>query len=106
MNKVSDAIISAYPEDQYKLEELSKNSTPIYNDVPWCNQLPEDIKLGPVNKNAGIYAGSFSKFKNTNELLTTIPLILENTPVKSMTLVGPDFGTGLIRNLKKDTVKE
>lgn len=99
LTKVSNAIISAYPGDITKLDKLSKNGTPIYH-VPWCNQLPENIKKGSRDINSGIYVGSFSKFKNSNELLTTIPLILEKTPITTMTLVGPDFETGVVKKLK------
>jgi glycosyltransferase involved in cell wall biosynthesis len=86
--KWSDAIITCYPKDKYVLNELSTMDTPVFY-VPWPNQLPQEYT--PANsrfKGRAMYAGAFSRLKNTDEFLETIPLLMERTPTEEFIFVG------------------
>jgi glycosyltransferase involved in cell wall biosynthesis len=96
--KNSDSIISCYFEDSiigFKNYNFKK-----INYVPWPTFLPEfesDIK----NYNRIIFAGSFEKHKNLKELKITIPLIIENTHIKEVYIVGTGEDEKIIEELKE-----
>jgi glycosyltransferase involved in cell wall biosynthesis len=87
----SDAIIICNPSDRHHLTDLASWGTPV-SFIGWCNQVPEGVGGHSHNRERfkGIYTGSLQKrsFKNSEELLTTIPLILERTPTTEFVIVG------------------
>ena len=87
----SKAIITCNPSDKRYLYKLGALGTPVHF-VGWCNEKPEGARSFPKNKHRdkGIYAGSLQKksFKNSEELIKTIPGILENTPTKEFVIIG------------------
>lgn len=101
LSKKSQAIITSFIGDKQHLRHLSRYGTPVYY-VPWCNHIPDEILASNEEKNSqrGIYIGSLSKRKNTNEFAETIPSILERTPVREFVVVGPGSGIEVVRKLK------
>jgi len=102
LSRQSSAIITSFVGDKKYLKELSKYDTPVYY-VPWCNQIPPEIENynNKKNKYRGIYIGSISQQKNTNEFEKTIPIILQHTPIKQFMVVGPGSGVSIINNLRQ-----
>ena len=102
LSKNTKAIITSYIGDKKYLKELSRYGTPVYY-VPWCNHIPNEISTREAKKNTlrGIYVGSLSKWKNTDEFGATIPIILEHTPVKEFVIIGPRSGMDVVTKLKK-----
>lgn len=102
LSKNTKAIITSYIGDKKYLKELSRYGTPVYY-VPWCNHIPNEILTRKAKKNfyRGIYVGSLSRWKNTNEFVETLPIILERAPVKEFVVVGPGAGAYVIKELKK-----
>src|SRR5574341_1068503 len=49
LKQQSDAVITCYPPDVDRLEELSNSSKPVYF-APWCNHLPGDVTLAPKKR--------------------------------------------------------
>jgi len=88
---MSAAIITSNPADRQHLIALALGKKPVYF-VGWCNQKPEGAGHSSIvkNKERGIHVGSLNKntFKNCEELLITVPLILENTPTREFLIVG------------------
>lgn len=89
---LSEAVITCNPGDRQYLTKLaSLGGKPVYF-VGWCNQVPEDANRNDLMRIAGrgIYAGSLLKhsFKNSDELLSTIPMILEHTPTQEFIIIG------------------
>lgn len=88
---LSDAIIISNPPDRQHLRELGACGKPVYF-VGWCNELPAaiDYLAKPKESGRGIYVGSLPRhsFKNSEELLSVIPLILEHTPAKEFIVIG------------------
>jgi glycosyltransferase involved in cell wall biosynthesis len=87
----SDAIITCNPLDRHHLTELASWGTPV-SFVGWCNQVPEGVQGYAYIREPfrGIYAGSLQKrsYKNSEELLDMLPLILERTPTTEFVIVG------------------
>lgn len=88
LSKWSESIITCDPRDQPILEQLSVSDTPVHY-IPWCNQLPEDYSPAKERSaSRATYVGSFSKFKNTDEFLLTIPILMNKTSTKEFVFVG------------------
>jgi glycosyltransferase involved in cell wall biosynthesis len=86
LSKWSDAVITFYPNDQYVFSGLSRFGAKMFF-VPWCNAPSSFIVKNRVEGRA-MYAGMFSKFKNTEEFLQTIPFLMEETPTKEFVFLG------------------
>lgn len=101
LSKNAQAIITSFIGDKPYLQHLSRYGAPVYY-VPWCNHIPEGISAGDDEKNRerGIYIGSLSRRKNTQEFAETIPRILERTPVREFVVVGPGSGVEVVQRLK------
>jgi glycosyltransferase involved in cell wall biosynthesis len=98
--KNSDSIISCYFEDS-KLElKNSKLKNPYY--VPWPTFLPEFEAKIKKNDNRIVFAGSFDKHKNLKELKITIPLIIKNTHIKEVYIIGTGEDEKIIEELKEN----
>ncbi len=96
----SSAVITCYPPDVARLDELGKPDKPVYYS-PWCNQLPEGINLsGGKEQGLAVYIGAFSKWKNTDEFLSLVPRILEDTPTQQVLFIGKGK-INILQKLKK-----
>ena len=84
--------------DKKYLSGLSYYGTKIYY-APWCNQIPE-FKMESRERGVGIHIGSLYPFKNSQELIKTIPLILEKTPTEKFIIIGPGPLSRAILRLK------
>jgi glycosyltransferase involved in cell wall biosynthesis len=94
-------VISSHPGDQQIPGLLSKCNKPVFF-LPWPSYIPKDFEYASTRENnRGIYIGSLSPFKNTQEFEHTLPLILEKTKTKQFTVVGPGSHAPLIRKLKE-----
>ncbi len=93
----ADSVISCYYEDALKQPEV--NNTPFYY-VPWPTFHPS-IE-GPTEriKDRAVFIGAFEPHKNLDELLVTIPEILEKTPLQEFCIVGTGQDLGVIEQLK------
>lgn len=89
--KWSDAIITFYPKDQYVFRGFSRLGPQMFF-VPWCNSPPPSEVVENRIEGRAMYAGVFSKFKNTDEFLETIPLLMEKTPTKEFVFLGSGSG--------------
>ncbi|MFC1658645.1 hypothetical protein ACFL1D_04570 [Candidatus Omnitrophota bacterium] len=94
--RVFDAIMVSYHGDREYLDKLSYHGTEIHY-APWCNQIPE-LKKENRERGMGIHIGGLFPFKNAQELIKTIPLILENTPTERFIVIGPGpIAKGIVR---------
>jgi len=94
----SNAIMYSYFGDIAYSKKIKPYGENLYY-VPWCNEIG-NFKLEQQKvKETGIYIGSLEKFKNAKELLTAIPLILNNTKTKKFTIVGPGYYAEEIKKL-------
>jgi len=85
------AIMFSYYGDIPFATEVKKECKNIYY-VPWCTETENNLSQVKRNKKVGIYIGSLDTFKNAAELVTAIPLILEQTATEKFIVVGPgDF---------------
>lgn len=100
--KNSQAIITSYMGDEPHLSYLSRYGTPAYY-IPWCNHIPAGVSTNNPERDSkrGVYVGSLSKWKNTDELAVTLPRILDRTPVREFVVVGPGPGVGIVQKLKR-----
>jgi glycosyltransferase involved in cell wall biosynthesis len=98
--KKSAALITCHPRDQRLLSLLS-NGKPIFY-LPWPSYIPSHIEFSNLKeKGRGVYIGSLYPFKNTQEFVRTLPLILEKTPIEQFEIIGPGPHSTLIRALKE-----
>ena len=96
--KNSDSIISCYFEDSTR--ELKNYNLKKTYYVAWPTFLP-DFESEIKNYNRIIFAGSFEKHKNLKELKITIPLLIENTHINEVYIVGTGEDEKIIEDLKK-----
>jgi glycosyltransferase involved in cell wall biosynthesis len=94
--KNSDLVISCDSKREFKNSSLKKL---IY--VPWPTYLPEFDSKAKKNYNRIIFAGSFDKHKNLRELEITIPLIIENTHINEVFIVGTGEDEKIVEDLKE-----
>ena len=96
------AIVTSYVGDCQHINYLERYGTPIYY-IPWCNHIPEEVAARDGTKDPGraIYVGSLSPWKNTDEFLATLPIILAGTRVREFVIVGPGPGVDAVRLLQK-----
>lgn len=87
LSKWSDAIITSYPRDQLFFGGLSRFGAKMFF-VPWCNAPLSSLIVRSKVKGRAMYAGVFSKFKNTDEFYETIPRLMEETPTKEFVFLG------------------
>ena len=93
-------LITCHPRDQRILNLLS-NGKPVFY-LPWPCYIPKNFKPSTTRERfRGIYVGSLSSFKNTQEFKCTLPLILENTEVKQFVVIGPGPHASLIKKLRE-----
>lgn len=96
----SAALITWHPRDQANLSTLSKHKRPVYY-LPWPSQIPEMEVSKVKQKNKGIYVGSLSPRKNTQEFEWALPLILEKTKTDQFIVVGPGPHVPIVKKLKE-----
>jgi glycosyltransferase involved in cell wall biosynthesis len=101
LSRNTHAIITSYIGDRQHLRYLERYHTPVYY-VPWCNHIPEEVagREGVKDPNRGVYVGSLSPWKNTDEFLSTVPILLKQTPVKEFVIVGPGPGIDAVHALQ------
>ena len=93
----ADAVISCYYEDAPKQPEV--NNTPFYY-VPWPTYYP-NIEEGVTRvRGRAIFIGAFDSHKNMSELLSTIPQLLQETPLKEFCVVSTGQDLSVIEQLK------
>lgn len=93
----SDAVISCYFEDAEKQPEV--NNTPFFY-VPWPTYYPSTADEVTRLRERAVFIGAFDHHKNLSELLSTIPELLRNTPLKEFCVVGTGQDLGVIEKLK------
>jgi len=93
----SDAVISCYYEDAPKQPEV--NNTPFYY-VPWPTYYPNIEGKVTRARDRAVFIGAFDPHKNLNELLITIPKLLQQSPLKEFCVVGTGQYLGVIEQLK------
>jgi len=93
----SDAVISCYYEDAPKQPEV--NNTPFYY-VPWPTYYPNIEGKVTRARDRAVFIGAFDPHKNLNELLITIPKLLQQSPLKEFCVVGTGQCLGVIEQLK------
>ena len=93
----TDAVISCYYEDASKQPKV--NNTPFFY-VPWPTYHPNIEGEAKKVKDRAVFIGAFVPHKNLNELLVTIPELLENTPLKEFCFVGTGPDLAVIEQLK------
>ena len=94
----SDAVISCYFDDATK--EPSINGTPFYF-IPWPCHLPKIEEKIVKKKDQAVFIGAFDHHKNLEELSSTIPKLLKNSPLKKFLFIGDGDGIGVIEGLKQ-----
>jgi len=93
----TEAVISCYFEDAQKQPEV--NNTPFYY-VPWPTYHPNIERKVTKVRDRAIFIGALNSHKNLNELLITIPKLLEQSPLKEFCVVGVGQDLGVIEQLK------
>ena len=93
----ADAVISCYYEDAPKQPEV--NNTPFYY-VPWPSYIPNIEGEVTRVRDRAIFIGAFDSHKNMSELLSTIPQLLQKTPLKEFCVVGTGQDLSVIEQLK------
>lgn len=98
----ASAIITCHPRDVHVLPELSVNNTPVYY-LPWPTYIPPDF-MYPLQKERfrGIYVGSLSSFKNTEEFEKTLPRILRETYTKEFWVIGPGPHSKIVKKIQEE----
>ena len=94
----SDAIISCYFKDASK--DISKHSKP-FAYVPWPTFHSKSSKDCDRLKGRAVFIGAFDHHKNLKEFLSTIPLLIQNTPVEEFYIVGTGENLNVINKLKE-----
>ena len=93
------ALITCSPSDQQILSLLSKFNKPVFF-LPWPSFIPKEFEYDAKRENnRGVYIGSLSPLKNTQEFENTLPLILEKTKTKQFVVVGPGSHVPIIKKL-------
>lgn len=68
--------------------------------VPWCTDVgSEDVVKVERESNVGLYIGALEEFKNSEELIKVIPLILDETDTEKFIVVGPGPYSNHIKDL-------
>ena len=93
----TDAVISCYYGDASKQPEV--NNTPFFY-VPWPTYHPNIESEAERVKDRAVFIGAFVPHKNLNELLVTIPELLEKTPLKEFCFVGTGRDLTIVEQLK------
>jgi glycosyltransferase involved in cell wall biosynthesis len=99
LSEKSATLITCHPRDELSLTKLSLHNKPVFY-LPWPSFVNEDEYSTEKEDNTGIYVGSLYPFKNTQEFETTIPLILEKTPTKKFTIIGPGPHQPIVKKLE------
>lgn len=94
-------LITCHPRDREVLGSLSKHGKPVFY-LPWPAYIPDDLQSPARVKGRGIYAGSLSPQKNTQEFKSTLPRILENTPTKEFLIIGTGPHVEIVKKLQKE----
>lgn len=96
-SKNSDAIISCFFGDASRKDF---NNVPPLHYVPWPTFLPKNLPHSEKIMERAVFVGAFQKHKNIKELETTIPLLLNKTPIKEFYIVGMGEDLNIVENLK------
>lgn len=100
LSRYATAIMFAYYGDQVRIAEVERIGLRAFY-VPWCT----DVGPAPPNvsrdRHAGIYIGSLAPFKNAAELVSAIPIILEQTPTERFIVIGPGPYASKIKELQR-----
>lgn len=97
----ANALITCSPKDQQILSLLSKHNRPVFF-LPWPSYIPNDFEYSSIRENnRGVYIGSLTPFKNTQEFEQTLPLILEKTKTTQFIVAGPGPHASIIKKLKE-----
>jgi glycosyltransferase involved in cell wall biosynthesis len=97
----ANVLITCTPRDQQILGLLSKHHRSVYF-LPWPSYIPNEFEyFSTREKSKGVYVGSLSPLKNTQEFEHTLPLILEKTKTTKFVVIGPGPHASIIRNLRK-----
>lgn len=96
--KNCDSIISCHFEDSKRDFKDYKLKNFYY--VPWPTFLPVIETEMKKNRNRIVFAGAFDKHKNLKEFKITIPLLLKNTPINQVYIVGTGEDLKIIEDLK------
>lgn len=86
--KKAHGIMFAYYGDRHLIPDVEALGTRVFY-VPWCSEVGSATNEIERNKKTGIYIGSLEPFKNSAELITALPLILEETITEQFTVIGP-----------------
>lgn len=95
----ADAVISCYFEDAKKQPEI--NNTPFYY-IPWPTYYPDIDEAVTRKRGRAVFIGAFDPHKNLNELLSTIPKLLRESPLEEFCVVGTGQYFDVIEKLKTD----
>jgi glycosyltransferase involved in cell wall biosynthesis len=99
----ASAIITCHPKDIPILHEMSTNCSPVYH-LPWPTFVPPEFVFpSQREKFRGIYVGSLSPFKNTQEFEQTLPRILKETYTREFWVIGPGPHSKMIKKLQQKT---
>ena len=102
--KGASAIITCHPRDRSHLEQLSRYRKPIYY-TPWPTYVPLTVNSSIIRKKyRGVYIGSLTPFKNTQEFERTLPRILKETYTREFIVVGLGSHAKIMTNLQKETM--
>ncbi len=85
----ADAIITSDPLEPARIRTLDPSGRRVFF-VPWCTEVPDEptTSLTRANEKA-VYIGSLYHFKNAQQLPGMIRSMLDGTPVREITVVGP-----------------
>jgi len=91
-NKLSDKIISCYYEDQDRLSER-------FFYIPWPSQPIIQTLEVPIKRGRAVFIGAFDDHKNLIEFKTTLPILLNNTPLNEFYFIGDGKNSFIVDEL-------
>ena len=95
-----DAMMTNDPTDLPRLSRLGGNRGNVYY-AGHCAQQPAGVTLSTErNRGEMIYIGSLIRHKNCDQWLTSVPAILEQTPVEQFTIIGRGASQYVVDRLK------
>lgn len=94
------AIMFAYYDDIKHIPKIESYGTKAFY-VPWCTETGSEGISVKREHNVGIYIGSLEPFKNSQELVKAIPIILDQSNTVRFIVVGPGAFAVDIKQLAK-----
>jgi glycosyltransferase involved in cell wall biosynthesis len=99
---LSDAIMYSYYGEIENAKAIELKEKKPIRYVPWCNEVDVKFKNTDIIKdNTAIYIGSIEPFKNSEDLIKSIPIILDNVDIEKFVIVGPGSLAENIIDLKE-----